>query len=225
MLTLCHELAPYGRELLAVDGTRINAVNSRQRNFTGANLNHRLKKVVERLESCLKEMNQAAAENLDGCAASVNDLASIIEALRQCRATLQAQGKTLEQIGDNPLSLTDPDARAMDAQTAWRPPTPTFAPPANASHSPTCAENVRNLPRLHYVNLQAYRACPMKGRCTTTRYRAIVRHVNEADIDRMGSRIAKACRRPEATPRGNAGSILSAPSGSAWERGVSDAAS
>ena len=31
---LCRELALYGRELIAVDGTRIKAVNNRDRNFT-----------------------------------------------------------------------------------------------------------------------------------------------------------------------------------------------
>ena len=35
-VSLCRELGLYGRELLAVDGTRIKAVNSRKRNFTRA---------------------------------------------------------------------------------------------------------------------------------------------------------------------------------------------
>ena len=35
---LCRELELFGRELVAVDGTRIKAVNSRERNFTKAKL-------------------------------------------------------------------------------------------------------------------------------------------------------------------------------------------
>ena len=35
---LCRELDLYGRELIAVDGTRIKAVNNRDRNFTRAKL-------------------------------------------------------------------------------------------------------------------------------------------------------------------------------------------
>ena len=35
---LCRELDLYGRELIAVDGTRIKAVNNRDRNFTRATL-------------------------------------------------------------------------------------------------------------------------------------------------------------------------------------------
>ena len=114
---LCRELDLYGRELLAVDGTRIKAVKSRERNFTRANLKHRLKKVDERLERYLKEMDEADAQDPGGSTASVNDLASKIESLRQRRATLQAHGETLEESGESQLSLTDPDARAMDAHT------------------------------------------------------------------------------------------------------------
>ena len=33
---VCRSLELFGRELIAVDGTRIKAVNSRDRNFTGA---------------------------------------------------------------------------------------------------------------------------------------------------------------------------------------------
>ena len=35
---VCRSLELFGRELIAVDGTRIKAVNSRDRNFTGAKL-------------------------------------------------------------------------------------------------------------------------------------------------------------------------------------------
>ena len=47
---LCRELGLYGRELLAVDGTRIKAVNNRDRNFTLAKLQSQLQRVDERLE-------------------------------------------------------------------------------------------------------------------------------------------------------------------------------
>ena len=116
-VSLCRELDLYGRELLAVDGTRIKAVNSRERNFTRANLSLRLKKVDERLERYLKEMDEADAQDPGGSTASAADLSAKIESLRRRRATLQAHRKTLEQSGESQLSLTDPDARAMEAAT------------------------------------------------------------------------------------------------------------
>ena len=116
-VSLCRELGLYGRELLAVDGTRIKAVNSRKRNFTRAGLDHRLKKTDERLERYLKEMDEADAQDSGGSAKSTTDLAAKIESLRKRRAALQAHKKALEQSGESQLSLTDPDARAMEART------------------------------------------------------------------------------------------------------------
>ena len=107
-VSLCRELGLYGRELLAVDGTRIKAVNSRKRNFTRAGLDHRLKKTDERLERYLKEMDEADAQDSGGSAKSTTDLAAKIESLRKRRAALQAHKKALEQSGESQLSLTDP---------------------------------------------------------------------------------------------------------------------
>ena len=47
---LCRELDVYGRELVAVDGTRIKTMNNPNRNFTRAKLQRELEKADERLE-------------------------------------------------------------------------------------------------------------------------------------------------------------------------------
>ena len=114
---LCRELDLYGRELLAVDGTRIKAVTSRERNFTRANLGIRLKKVDERLERYLQELDETNTQDPGGGTASSTDLSARIESLRRRRATLQSHKETLEQSEESQLSLTDLNARAMEART------------------------------------------------------------------------------------------------------------
>jgi transposase len=47
---LCRRLGLYGRELLAVDGTRIKAVNNKDRNFTRNSLEKFIRAADERLE-------------------------------------------------------------------------------------------------------------------------------------------------------------------------------
>ena len=116
-VSLCRELDLYGRELLAVDGTRIKAVNNRDRNFTRAMLDSAVKKTDERLERYLKEMDEADAGDSGARAPSVSDLSTKIASLRERLATLEAHRRTLEHSGENQLSLTDPDARAMEART------------------------------------------------------------------------------------------------------------
>ena len=50
---LCRRLGLYGRELLAVDGTRIKAVNNKDRNFTRSSLRAFIRAADERLDDYL----------------------------------------------------------------------------------------------------------------------------------------------------------------------------
>ena len=55
---LCRRLDLYGRELLAVDGTRIKAVNNKDRNFTRSSLRAFIHAADERLEDYLKRLDE-----------------------------------------------------------------------------------------------------------------------------------------------------------------------
>ena len=108
---LCRELDLYGRELLAVDGTRIKAVNNVNRNFTRAKLERELKSAEGRLERYLRQMDEADADDTGG--GVVVDLEGKIAALRERRATLRECQDKLEESGRGQLSMTDPDSRVM----------------------------------------------------------------------------------------------------------------
>ena len=55
---LCKRLDLFGRELLAIDGTRIKAVNNKDRNFTQHSLEKFIKAADERLADYLKRLDQ-----------------------------------------------------------------------------------------------------------------------------------------------------------------------
>lgn len=110
---LCRELDLYGRELIAVDGTGIKAVNGVDRNFTKAGLRKDLELVDRRLERYLRQLAEADVRDAGDGTNAVGNLADKIAALRGRRATLEGHGKTLEESGEAQLSLTDPDARAL----------------------------------------------------------------------------------------------------------------
>ena len=63
---LCRELELFGRELVAVDGTRIKAVNSRKRNFTKAKLEKALAESDERLSRYLDRLDEADGQDEGG---------------------------------------------------------------------------------------------------------------------------------------------------------------
>ena len=56
---LCRRLDLYGRELLAVDGTGIKAVNNKDRNFTRASLREFIRTADERLNEYLERLCQS----------------------------------------------------------------------------------------------------------------------------------------------------------------------
>src|SRR5271154_7322917 len=64
---LCRRLGLYGHELLAVDGTRIKAVNNKDRNFTRASLRAFIRAADERLDDYLARLDASDLE--DGAAA------------------------------------------------------------------------------------------------------------------------------------------------------------
>lgn len=114
---VCRSLELFGRELIAVDGTRIKAVNSRDRNFTEAKLRRELAASQERLERYLQQMDEMDAADESPRKGRVRDLAQKIAALRERRARLETHRKALQDSGEEQLSLTDPDARAMHSGT------------------------------------------------------------------------------------------------------------
>ena len=63
---LCRELGLFGRELVAVDGTRVKAVNSRKRNFTQGKLEKALAKSAERLSRYLERLDEADGKDEGG---------------------------------------------------------------------------------------------------------------------------------------------------------------
>src|SRR5262249_3267112 len=58
---LCRQLDLFGRELLAVDGTRIKAVNNKDRNFTRASLTQFIKAADAKLDDYLQRLDKSDA--------------------------------------------------------------------------------------------------------------------------------------------------------------------
>ena len=108
----------YGRELLAVDGARIKAVNNKDRNFTRNSLEKFLRAADERLDGYLKRLDEGdVEEDGTGGGARTNNLAEKIAALRGKRGRYGVMLEELEKGGETQMSLTDPDSRAMAAHT------------------------------------------------------------------------------------------------------------
>src|SRR6202045_541075 len=113
---LCRQLDLYGRELLAVDGTRIKAVNNKDRNFTRASLTKFIELADAKLDDYLQRLDQSDATESKTGGSRVKNLAEKIAAIGE-RTRCKTMLEQLERTGEDQISLTDPDSRSMAAHT------------------------------------------------------------------------------------------------------------
>src|SRR5215471_20218309 len=104
-------------ELLAVDGTRIKAVNNKDRNFTRASLTQFIKAADAQIEDYLYRLDKGDASESGTGGSRVKNLTEKIAAMRERRARHKDMLAELDRTGENQISLTDPDSRAMAAHT------------------------------------------------------------------------------------------------------------
>jgi transposase len=114
---LCRRFELFGRELLAVDGTRIKAVNNKDRNFTTGSLQKFIAAADKKLEDYLNRLDAGDTQEHASAGSRVKNLAEKIEALKKKRGEYAAYLSALEKSGESQISLTDPDSRAMAAYT------------------------------------------------------------------------------------------------------------
>jgi transposase len=113
----CRQLDLFGRELLAVDGTRIKAVNNKDRNFTRASLAKFIELADAKLDDYLQRLDQSDASESTTGGSRVKNLAEKIAAIRERRTRCKDMLAQLDKSGADQISLTDPDSRAMAAHT------------------------------------------------------------------------------------------------------------
>jgi len=120
-VVLCRQLDLFGRELVAVDGTRIKAVNNKTRNFTRASLAKFIQDADEKLAGYMKRLDEGDADDArtpgGGSGPRGGKLAEKIAAIQGKRDRHKEMVAELDRTGADQISLTDPDARAMARMT------------------------------------------------------------------------------------------------------------
>ena len=110
---LCRELELFSATLVAIDGNKFKAVNSRDKNFTRAKMKRRLAEVEASIERYLSELDQADQSAPPEDTRSLKDK---IAALTEEMDRLKKFEVRMLKAPDQQLSLTDPDARSMKSR-------------------------------------------------------------------------------------------------------------
>src|SRR5208337_1813210 len=107
---LCRSLDLYGAQLVAIDGTKFKAVNSKSNNFNEKTVALRLKRTEEKMAEYLKEMDQNDAKD-SGKAESlkVDGLKERIGKLEEKKQQYEQVQNQMKATGQKEVSLVDPD--------------------------------------------------------------------------------------------------------------------
>jgi len=110
---LCRELGLFGARLVAIDGSKFKAVNSKRRNYSQKALQRAIQEADEKIRSYLADLDRADRDEPDEAKPSAGELREKIAALKKRKAEEQEKLRKLRRSGQHQVSLTDPDARCM----------------------------------------------------------------------------------------------------------------
>ncbi|MEP7155690.1 MAG: IS1182 family transposase [Betaproteobacteria bacterium] len=110
---LCRKLNLFADALVAIDGSKFKAVNSRDKNFTNAKMEFRMAQIEESIERYLVEMDTADRAEPEVAKLKKERLADKIQSLKAQMQKLKNIDASLQAQAGDQLSLTDPDARSM----------------------------------------------------------------------------------------------------------------
>jgi transposase len=110
---LCKRLNLFGGELVALDGSKFRAVNSRKQNFNPTKLARVIQSIEKRITAYLAEMEQQDAAEPSAVKLSVEELQEKINQLKERRQFHKSLAAELKQSDRQEISLTDADSRLM----------------------------------------------------------------------------------------------------------------
>jgi hypothetical protein len=110
---LCRDLKLFSSALVAIDGSKFRAVNSRDKNFTSGKIDKRQQQIEESIHRYLVALDTADRTQPAELEAKTSRLKEKIEQLRQQMRALNEIKTHLGSQPDGQLSMTDPDARSM----------------------------------------------------------------------------------------------------------------
>ena len=112
-IVLCRDLKLFSQALVAIDGSKFKAVNSRDRNFTPGKIDKRQQQIEESIQRYLNALETADRTQPAELEAKTDRLQEKIERLRRQMRQLDNTKEQLRTQPDGQLSLTDRDARSM----------------------------------------------------------------------------------------------------------------
>ncbi len=110
---VCRELKLFSATLVAIDGSKFKAINSRDKNFTRKSVKRRIKKTQANIDRYLAKLDAVDAEEPEIREISAKELKKKIASMEAKMDELKVREAEVEAHPDKQVSLTDPDCRSM----------------------------------------------------------------------------------------------------------------
>ena len=111
-LLICKDLSLLDETLALIDGSKVRAVNGRDRNYTAARIEKLVKRVDASIARYLSDLDESDREEKGQPGSRDPDLPQKLEKLRRRQQELQQIQGRIQETGEQ-VSLTDPDSRRM----------------------------------------------------------------------------------------------------------------
>lgn len=110
---MCDEWGLFGKELVAIDGSKFRACNSKRNNYSEKKLERHIKYIDEKIDKYMQELDKWDENESSDRKPDASEIKRRIEELRSRRQKYEDYKTKLEESGQNEISTTDPDARLM----------------------------------------------------------------------------------------------------------------
>ena len=111
-VALCRNLNLFTQAIVAIDGSRFKAVNSRDRSFLRGSIKRRIEQIEASIERYLSALETADRQEGGVAEAKSARLKDKIASLREQMRRYKALEAAVRAAPDKQISLTDPDARS-----------------------------------------------------------------------------------------------------------------
>src|SRR3546814_876241 len=115
-VAMCRQLKIFSQAIVAIDGSKFKAVNSRDRNVTPNKIDRRQEQIEQSIQRYLEALETADRTQPVEAEVKTDRLQEKIGKLHEQMRQLDGMKEQLKNAPDGQISLTDPDARSMISQ-------------------------------------------------------------------------------------------------------------
>lgn len=112
-IVLCRQINLFTEAMVAIDGSKFKAVNSRNKNFTRAKMKRRLEQIEKSLDRYFSQLDSLDRQETPVAEEKITRIDDKIAALKKQMRQMKVLEVQLHEAPDKQISLTDPDARAI----------------------------------------------------------------------------------------------------------------